>query len=136
MGFAARSPRRAAGVDSADHDGDARLRRSEDCRGAPEAEAKLLSCEPPLQQLVVHAKGGTAARVGVPGALGEQADRCARSRGALSGTVESAQRARLADVARLSVARTTVGALRFTATVRKIFECHPIPSARRWARAG
>src|SRR5439155_1566038 len=43
------SPRRAAGVDSSDHDGDARLRRSEDCRGAPEAEAEFLSCEPPLQ---------------------------------------------------------------------------------------
>src|SRR6266513_6072822 len=136
MGFAPRSPRRAAGVDSADHDGDARLQRSEDCRGASEDETELLSRESPLQQLVVHAQGRAAARVGVPGALGEQADRCARSGGALSGTDESAERARLADVARLSVARTTVGALRFTATVRKIFECHPIPSARRWARAG
>ena len=104
MGFTPRNPRRAAGVDSADRDGDARVQRSEDCRGAPEAEAKLLSCEPPLQQLVVHAEGRAAARVGVPGALGEQAHRCARSGGALSGTDESAERARLADMARLSVA--------------------------------
>jgi hypothetical protein len=112
MGFAPRSSRRAAGVDSADHDGDARLQRSEDCRGAPEAEAELLSREPPLQQLVLHAEGRAAARVGVPGALGEQADRCARSGGALSGADESAERARLADMARLSVAHTAVGALR------------------------
>ena len=112
MGFAPRNPRRAASVDSADRHGDARLQRSEDCRGAPEAEAKLLSCEPPLQQLVVHAKGGAAARVGVPDELGEQADRCARSGGALSGTDESAERARLADMARLSVAYIAVRALR------------------------
>ena len=77
MRFPSGSLRRTARIDSADHDGDARVRRSEDCRGAPEAEAKLLSCEPPLQQLVVHAKGRAAARVGVPGALGEQAHRCA-----------------------------------------------------------
>ena len=109
MGFAPRGTRRAAGVDSADRDGDARLRRSEDCRGAPETEAEFLSREPPLQQLVVHAKGRAAARVGVPGALGEQADRCARSGGTLSGTDESAERARLADMARLSVAHTAVG---------------------------
>src|SRR2546429_6836048 len=109
MGFAPRSPRRVAGVDSADHDGDARVQRFEDCQGAPEAEAEFLSREPPLQQLVVHAKGRAAARVGVPGALGEQAHRCARSGGALSGTDESAERARLADMARLSVAHTAVG---------------------------
>ncbi len=112
MGFAPRSPQRAAGVDSADHDGDARVQRSEDCRGASEAEAKLLSGEPPLQQLVVHAKGRAAARMGVPGALGEQAHRCARSGGALSGTDESAKCARLADVARLSVAHGGGRALR------------------------
>src|SRR6266571_3990757 len=111
MGFAPRSPRRVAGVDSADRDGDARVRRSEDSRGAPEAEAELLSREPPLQQLVVHAEGRAAARVGVPGALGEQADRCARSGGALSGTDESAERARLADMGRLSVAQAEVTAL-------------------------
>src|SRR6266480_3549329 len=108
MGFAPCSPRRAAGVDSADHDGDARLQRSEDCRGASEAETELLSREPPLQQLVVHAEGRAAARVGVPGAVGEQADLCARSGGALSGTDESTERARLADMARLSVAYTAV----------------------------
>src|SRR5438874_10485495 len=112
MGFAPRGTRRAAGLDSADHDGDARFRRSEDCRGAPETEAEFLSREPPLQQLVVHAKGRAAARVGVPGALGEQADRCARSGGALSGTDESAERARLTDMARLSVAYTGAAALR------------------------
>src|SRR6266404_1417718 len=112
MGFAPRSPRRVAGVDSADRDGDARVRRSEDSRGAPEAEAELLSREPPLQQLVVHAEGRAAARVGVPGALGEQADRSARSGGGHPRTDEPAQRARLADVARLPVAHTAVAALR------------------------
>src|SRR5207253_6518619 len=103
MGFAPRSPRRTAGVDSADHDGDARLQRSEDCRGAPEAEAEFLSREPPLQQLVVYAEGRAAARVGVPGSLGQQAHRCARSGCAFSGAHESAERARLTDMARLSV---------------------------------
>ena len=112
MGLAPGSAGRAAGVDSADHDGDARLQRSQDCRGDPEAEAELLSREPPLQQLVVHAEGRAAARVGVPGALGEQADRCARSGGTLSGTDESAERARLADMARLPVAHTAAAALR------------------------
>src|SRR5881396_2749411 len=112
MGFAPRGTRRAAGVDSADRNGDARLRRSENCRNAPEAEAELLSRESPFQQLVVHVEVRAAARAGVPGALGEQADRCARSRGALSGTVESAQRARLADMARLPVAHSAGGALR------------------------
>src|SRR6266478_10146138 len=122
MGFAARSPRRAARVDSADRDGDARFQRSENCRSAPEAEAEFLSREPPLQQLVVHAEGRAAPRVGVPDELGEQAHRCARSGGALSGTVESAERARLADVARLSVAHTTVGALRVHGYGSQIFD--------------
>src|SRR5947207_4481919 len=111
MGFAPGGPRRVAGVDSADRNGDARLRRSENCRGAPEAEAELLSRESPFQQLVVHVEGRAAARMGVPGALGEQADRCARSVGALSGTDESAERARLTDMARLSVAHSAGGAL-------------------------
>src|SRR6266436_3403682 len=108
MGFAARSARRTARVDSADRDGDARLRRSEDCRGAPDAEAEFLSRKPPLQQLVVHAEGCAAARVGVPGSLGQQAHRRARSGGALSGADESTERARLADMARLSVARAEI----------------------------
>jgi hypothetical protein len=112
MGFAPRSPRRAVGVDSADHDGDARLRRSEGCRSAAEAEAELLSREPSLQQLVMHVEGCAPARVGVPGALGEQADWCARFGGALSGADESIERARFADMARLSVAHTAAGALR------------------------
>jgi len=112
MGFTPGSLGRAARIDSADHDGDARLRRSEDCRGAPEAGAKLLSCEPPLQQLVVHVKGRAAARVGVPDELGEQAHRCARFGGALSGTDEPAERARLTDMAGLSVAHGGGGALR------------------------
>src|SRR6266487_4900439 len=111
MGFAPRSPRRAARVDSADRDGDARLQRSEDCRGAPEAEAKLLSRKPPLQQLVMHAESCAAARVGVPGALGEQAHRSARSGGAHPCTDEPVECARLADVARLSVADAEVAAL-------------------------
>jgi len=59
----------------------------------------------------VHAKGRAAARVGVPDELGEQAHRCARSGGAVSGTDEPAQRARLADMARLSVAHDDVEAL-------------------------
>src|SRR5207248_9579961 len=110
MGFAPRSPRRTAGVDSADHDGDARLQRSEDCRGTPETEAELLSREPPLQQLVVHAEGGAAASMGVSNALGEQAHRCARSCGAFSDAYESSERARLTDMARLPVAHTAVAA--------------------------
>src|SRR5947208_7260807 len=103
MGVTPGSLRRAARIDSADRDGDARLRRSEDCQGAPQTEAELLSCEPPLQQLVVHAKGRAAARVGLPDELGEQTHRCARSGGALSGTDEPAECARLTDVARWSV---------------------------------
>src|SRR5437773_5457799 len=133
MGFAARSPRRAAGVDSADHDGDARLRRSEDCRGAPEAEAKLLSCEPPLRQLVVHAKGRAAARVGVPDELGEQAHRFARSGGALSGTDESAERARLGDMAGLSVAHGGGGALSLPHRAAcRLISSRCIPSITPW----
>ena len=112
MGFAPRNPGRTAGVDSADHDGDARLQRSEDCRGAQETEAELLSRESPLQQLVVHGEGRAAARVGIPVALGEQAHRRAQFDSTLSCTDEPAERARLADVARLSVAHTAVGALR------------------------
>ena len=46
----------------------------------------------------MHAEGGAAPSLGVPGALGEQADRCARSCGALPGTDESAQRPRLRDL--------------------------------------
>src|SRR5438034_1425934 len=111
MGCAPRSPRRAAGLDSADYDGDARLRRSEDCRSDPEAEAELLSREPPLQQLVVHAKGGAAPRVGIPGALGEQAHRRTRSGGARPRTSEPAECARLAGVARLPVEHAEVAAL-------------------------
>src|SRR5947199_9559554 len=60
----------------------------------------------------MHAEGGTAPSLGLPGALGEQADRCVRSGCALSGTDESAKRARLGDVARLSVAHAELGALR------------------------
>ena len=59
----------------------------------------------------MHAEGGAAAGVGVPNPLGEQAHRCARSRGAFSGAHESAERARLADMARLSVAHPAVAAL-------------------------
>src|SRR4029434_11274704 len=112
MGFAPRSARRTTRVDSATCDGNARLQQSENCGGPPEVEAELLSRERPLQQLVVHAEGRAAARMGVPGALGEHADRCARSGGALSGTDESAERTRLADMAGLSVAHVAVGALK------------------------
>ena len=48
MGFTSGGPGRAAGLDPADHDGDARFRRSEDSQGDPEAETELLSREPPL----------------------------------------------------------------------------------------
>src|SRR5439155_12671900 len=111
MGFAPRSAGRVAVVDSADRDGDAWLRRSEDCRRASEAEAELLPREPPLQQLVVHAEGGTAPSVGVPGPLGEQAHRHRRSGGAGARVNEPTERARLADVARLAVAHADVAAL-------------------------
>ena len=59
----------------------------------------------------MHAKGGAAPRVGVPGALGEQAHRHARSSDAHPRTDEPAECARLADVARLSVADAEVAAL-------------------------
>jgi hypothetical protein len=59
--------------------------------------------------------------MGVSGALGKQAHRRARCRGALSRTDESAERTRLADMARLSVAHIAVGALKLTAVVQKIF---------------
>src|SRR6266508_2975017 len=103
MGIASRSARRTARVDSAARDGNARVRRSEDCRGAPQTEAKLLSCESPLQQLVVHIESSAAPGVGVPGTLGEQTHRHCRSDGARPRANESAERARLADMARLSV---------------------------------
>src|SRR5262249_37303422 len=111
MGFAPRSPRRTAGVDSADRDGDARVRRSEDCRGDSETKAELLPREPALQQLVVHTEGGAAPCVGVPRPLGEQTYRHHRSSRTDPRADESAQRARLADMARLSVARAEVAAL-------------------------
>ena len=75
MGIASRSARRTARVDSTARDGNARVRRSEDSRGAPQAEAELLSRESSLQQLVVHVEGGAAPGVGVPGTLGEQTHR-------------------------------------------------------------
>src|SRR5439155_17756465 len=108
MGHASRGPRRAARIDSADRDGDARLRRSKDSRGIPETEAELLSREPPLQQLVVHVKGCAAPRVGVPGALRKQAHRRTRSSSAHPRADEPAERTRLADVARLSAAHASV----------------------------
>jgi hypothetical protein len=69
----------------------------------------------------VYAEGRAAPSMGVSGALGKQGDRCVRSGGALSSTDESAERARLADMARLSVAHIAVAALRLTAVVQKIF---------------
>ena len=95
-------------IDFADCDGNARVRRSEDSRGPPEAEAQLLPREPALQQLVVHAESRAASGVGVPGSLGEQAHRHRRSGGAGARTNEPTERARLADVARLSVALAEV----------------------------
>ena len=57
----------------------------------------------------MHIESGAAPGVGVPGALGEQAHRHHRSDGAGPRTDESAERARLADVARLSVAHAKAG---------------------------
>ena len=111
MGFVARRARRTAGVDSADRDGDARLRQSKDYRGTPEAETELLSRESPFQQLVVHVEGRAASRVGVSNALGKQARRRSRSGGTHSRTDESSERARLADMARLSIAHSEVETL-------------------------
>jgi len=59
----------------------------------------------------MHVEGGAAAGLGVPGALGEQAHRDCRSDGARSRTDESVERARLAYLARLSVAHSQTEAL-------------------------
>src|SRR5437762_3068349 len=112
MGFAPGSPRRVTCRNSATGDGNARLRQREDCRGTPEAEAALLSRKSSLQQLVVHTESGAAPSMGVPGSLGEQTHWRTRSGGAGSRANESTERARLADVAGLSVAHAAVGALR------------------------
>jgi len=50
--------------------------------------------------------------MGVPGALGKQAHRRTRSGSAVPRASESTERTRLSNVARLSVAHTTVEALR------------------------
>ena len=131
MGFAARSTGRFACFNSADRNGAARLRRSEDCRGAPEAEAELLPREPPLQQLVVHAEGSAASRLGVPGALGEQAHRRARSDRTDPRTDEPAKCARFTNVARLSVEHAEVGALTVHGCERLCSECTASDATRR-----
>ena len=59
----------------------------------------------------MYAEGSAAPCLGVPGALGEQAHWSARSCGAHPRTDEHAKCARLADVARLSVAHTELAAL-------------------------
>jgi hypothetical protein len=59
----------------------------------------------------VHVYGRAAPGVGVPGALGEQTHRDRRSDGARSRADESVERARLAYLARLSVAHFQTGAL-------------------------
>ena len=59
----------------------------------------------------MHVEGGTAPCVGVPDTLGEQTHRRARFGGARPRADEPAQRARLTDVARLSVAHAEVAAL-------------------------
>jgi hypothetical protein len=59
----------------------------------------------------VHTESGAAPGVGVPSPLGKQTRRHHRSGGARSRANESAERARLADVARLSVAHAYTGAL-------------------------
>jgi len=69
----------------------------------------------------VYAEGRATPSMGVSGALGKQADRRARSGGTLSRTDEPAKRARLANMARLSVAQIAVAALKLAAVLRKIF---------------
>ena len=59
----------------------------------------------------MYAEGGAAPRLGLPGALGEQAHRRARYGDARPRTDQPAECARLADMARLSVAPAEVGAL-------------------------
>src|SRR5205814_6496190 len=103
MGCAPRDARRTAGVDSTNLDGDARIRRSENCRGVTETEAALLSGKPALQQLVMHAEGRAAARLGLPDTLGQQAHRRARPDRVRARTDEPAERSRFANTARLSV---------------------------------
>src|SRR6266446_9603699 len=103
MGFAPGSPRRVTRRNSADCDGDAWLRRPEDCRSTPEAEAGLLSREPSLQQLVVHAEGGAAPSMGIPDSLGKQAHWHHRSDRSGPSANEPIERTRLADMARLPI---------------------------------
>ncbi len=139
MGIASRSARRTASVDSAACDGNARVRRSEDSRGTPKAEAELLSREPPLQQLVVHVPSGAPPGMGVPGALGEQAHRHRRPGGSGPRANESTERARFTDVARLSVAHTAHGALklhqrRWNASLPHRSQTTLNKAARSWAR--
>ena len=69
----------------------------------------------------MYAEGRATPSMGVSGALGKQADRRARSRGTLSRTDEPAKRARLANMARLSVAQIAVAALKLAAVLRKYF---------------
>ena len=59
----------------------------------------------------MHAEGSATSCLGVPGALGEQAHRRARSGGAHPRTDESPKCARLADVAGLPVAHAEAAAL-------------------------
>src|SRR5438477_11925659 len=103
MGCAPRDARRTAGVDSTNLDGDARIRRSENCRSVTETEAALLSGKPPLQQLVMHGEGRAASRLGIPDALGQQTHRRSRSHRARARTDEPPQRPRLTHMAGLSV---------------------------------
>src|SRR5207253_3501701 len=111
--FTSRSSRRVAGINSADCDGNARLRRPEDFRGTAEAEAELLSREPSLQQLVVHTESGAAPCMGIPSALGKQAHRHRRLDGTDSRAHEHTERARLATMAGLPITDGQAGPLTF-----------------------
>jgi hypothetical protein len=66
----------------------------------------------------VHTESGAAPGMGLPGALGEQAHRHRRPDGAGPRADESAERARLADVARLPVAT-----LRSPSRFRRLADC-------------
>jgi hypothetical protein len=67
----------------------------------------------------MHIEGGAAPGLGLPGPLGEQTRRHRRSGGAGSRANESAERAGLAHVARLSVARAEVAALTVHRTAKR-----------------
>jgi hypothetical protein len=74
-GFVAGDAGCGARQDLTDADGASRQRPGEVSRGRAALEAPVLSREPSFQQLGVRARRRAIPRVGVPGAMGQQADR-------------------------------------------------------------